>query len=59
MFEDIRQKIENTVNKNSYNIDKFVEDFNKYEVGDTVRVHPDFHKRTTILVENLFNIDIG
>lgn len=55
---NIRQKLENSDNGRFYNIDKFVDDFNKYQLGDRLRIVPDFMNRKTTLVENFFNIKI-
>ena len=50
---DIRRKIVNSVNKFSF--DKFVDSFEKYELGKRVCLPPDFINRKTILVENIWS----
>lgn len=40
--KDIRAKLNNTINGRNYNIDKFVELFNTYKVGDKLNIAPDF-----------------
>lgn len=54
--KDIRRKLLNSDNGRAYNIDKFVVDFNKYELGERFKIAPDFMNRTTKEVPNIFNI---
>lgn len=56
--KNIRGKLVNTCNGKNYNIDKFVQDFHTYKLGDKVCLLPDFINRRTIEVENKFNINI-
>ncbi len=56
---DIRRKLANSDNGRFYKrIDKFVEDFDKYKLGDRLRVVPDFMNRKTVFVENIFGIKL-
>lgn len=54
--KDIRKKFQNSDNGRFYKIDKFVEKFDRYKVGDRVCLLPDFMNRKTVLVENTFGI---
>ena len=54
---DIDKKIRNSANGPFYDR-KFEVDFDKYEVGQRVRLLPDFRNRKTVLVENIFGIKI-
>lgn len=55
--KDISKKLNNSDNGRFYKKrEKFISDFNKYEVGDRVCILPDFMNRKTILVENTFGI---
>lgn len=54
--KDIRKKFQNSDNGRCYKIDKFVEKFNTYSVGERVCLIPDFMNRKTVLVDNKFNI---
>ena len=53
---NIRKKLENSMTGKFYNIDKFVEDFNKYMLGEKLFVAPDFLTRRTVLCEDIFDI---
>jgi hypothetical protein len=53
--KNLVEKIENTTHKYKSHA-KFVEEFRKYNLGDRVRLAPDFLNRRTVLVENTFNI---
>jgi len=54
---DINKKIRNSAN-GPYYTTKFASDVDKYEVGQRVRLLPDFRNRKTVLVENIFGIEI-
>lgn len=55
--KDIRKKLLNSDNGRFYKkMEKFISDFDKYNVGDRVCIVPDFMNRKTILVENTFGI---
>lgn len=54
--KDMAKKLRNSMTGNLYNIDKFVNDFNKYKLGDRLVVAPDFLTRRTVLVDDIFNI---
>lgn len=56
---DIRAKLSCSPNALFYNINKFVEDFDKYKLGGRLNIAPDFMNRKTVLVENIFNIQGG
>lgn len=54
--KDIKRKFQNSDNGKFYKINKFVDNFTKYKVGERVCLLPDFKNRKTILVENKFGI---
>ncbi len=56
--KDIGKKLKNSSNGLICNIRRIVNEFDKYKLGETFRVPPDLKKRTTVLTENLFNIEI-
>ena len=56
--KDMRKKLKNSVTGWLYDIDKFVNDFNNYQLGDRLVVSPDFLTKRTILVDNLFGIEL-
>lgn len=56
--KDIAKKFNNSGNSKCYKMKEFIENFNKYKVGDRVCLLPDFINRKTILVENKFGIKI-
>lgn len=57
--KDIRRKLTNSDNGQYYNkLDKFVDDFSKYQLGERVCIVPDFLNRKTKLVENTFGIQL-
>ena len=56
--KDMTKKLKNSVTGGLYKIDKFVEDFHKYNLGDRLIVAPDFLAKKTVLVDNIFNIEI-
>lgn len=53
---DIRKKLENSPTGSFYKLDKFVVDFDKYELGGRLCIAPDLINRRTVLVENIFGI---
>jgi hypothetical protein len=53
---DIRQKLDNSPTGTLYDIDEFVDKFNKYKLGERLCIAPDFLNRRTIEVDNIFNI---
>jgi hypothetical protein len=53
--KDIRAKLSNTTHDYK-DRDKFIDQFNKYQLGDRFQLAPDFLIRKTLLVENTFNI---
>lgn len=55
--KDMEKKLRNSVTGHLYNINKFVDQFNKYQLGDPLVVSPDFLKRKTKLVEDIFGIE--
>lgn len=52
---NIRPKLENTSNKIS-SIERLIDEFNKYKVGDRVCLPPDYRNHKTILVEDFFKL---
>jgi hypothetical protein len=55
--KDMAKKLRNSMTGKLYDIDKFVDEFNRYEVGNRLVVAPDFLTRRTVVVDNIFNID--
>lgn len=53
---DISRKLNNSQTGPSYNLNRFLEKFDKYQVGQLMHIAPDFLNRRTILVEDQFNI---
>lgn len=53
--KNIRSKLANSTNKVK-DLDDFVEKFDKYQLGDRLRIPPDFINRRTKLVDNIFEI---
>jgi hypothetical protein len=53
---DIGSKIRNNSNTVDLDCAQIQADFDKYQVGDLVRLSPDFMNRRTVLAPNLFNI---
>lgn len=56
--KDIKIKLYNSPSGVSCDIDKFADNFNKYQLGERLRVAPDHMNRKTVLVENTFGIEI-
>lgn len=56
--KDIRKKFQNSDNAQFYKIEKFINNFDKYKLGERVCLLPDFMNRKTIEVDNYFNIKI-
>lgn len=55
--KDIRKKLLNSDNGKFYTkFEKFIQDFNDYQLGDRLKIVPDFINRRTVQVENQFNI---
>lgn len=55
--KNMAKKLCNSATGGQYKIDKFVSDFERYQLGDRLVVAPDFLTRRTILVDNIFNIE--
>lgn len=55
--KNMEKKLRNSMTGKIYDIDKFVDDFNRYELGAKLIVAPDFLTKRTILVDNIFNIE--
>lgn len=55
--KDMAKKLRNSMTGHLYEIDKFVDDFDKYQLGERLVVAPDFLTRRTVLVDNIFNIE--
>lgn len=53
---DIRAKLINSPSGKLMKIDKFIDAFNKYKLGDRLCIPPDFMNRKTELTPNIFNI---
>lgn len=56
--KDMAKKMRNSSNRPYYGA-KFVSKVDTYEVGQKVRLLPDYKTRTTVLVDNAFGINIG
>lgn len=56
--KNINKKLRNSNNGLICNIHRICDEFDKYELGGTLRVPPDLKRRTTVLTDNLFNIQI-
>lgn len=56
--KDIKKKLDNNSNGLFYQKNKFIDNFNKYQLGDKLKIAPDFLYRRTILVENKFGIKV-
>ena len=56
--KDVRRKVTNNSNGWGYSVNKFVSDFDKYRLGEILRVAPDFVNRRTVLAENKFGIEM-
>lgn len=54
--KNIRLKLRNSSNGLFCNVGRICSEFDKYQLGEPLRVPPDLKPRTTILGENLFNI---
>lgn len=54
--QNMAKKLKNSVTGTLFTIDKFVEEFDKYQLGERLVVAPDFLTRKTILVDDIFNI---
>lgn len=54
--KDICKKFQNSDNAQFYKLEKFINNFNTYEVGKRVCLLPDYLNRKTRQVENKFNI---
>jgi len=55
--KNMEKKLRNSVTGYLYKIDKFVDDFNKYQLGDRLVVSPDFLTHKTKLVEDVFSLE--
>lgn len=56
--KDIRKKYMNNDNKNHIKLEEFYEKYDKYKLGERLNLLPDYINRKTILVENIFDINI-
>lgn len=56
--KDIMKKFNNSDNARFYNLKNFINNYNKYKVGNRLVLLPDYLNRKTILVDNYFNINI-
>lgn len=54
--KDIRRKFQNSDNARCYQLENFYKTFDNYKLGNRVCLLPDYLNRTTIKVENQFNI---
>lgn len=54
--KDIRKKLQNSTTGDMYEIDKFITDFDKYQLGERLVIAPDFLTRRTKLVDNIFGL---
>jgi len=55
--KDIRKKFNNSDNAQFYQLNKFYETFDNYQLGGRVCLLPDYLNRKTKKVENIFNIE--
>jgi len=53
---DMAKKLNNSMTGTLFNIDKFIKDFDRYQLGERLIVAPDFLTRKTVLVDDIFNI---
>lgn len=53
---NMEKKLRNSLTGKLFKIDKFVDEFNRYQIGERLIVPPDFLSRKTILVDDIFNI---
>lgn len=53
---DIRKKIENSSNWIKKDKEKFISNFDKYQLGQRLCIPPDFMNRYTVLVDDIFKI---
>lgn len=56
--KNMGRKLYNNANSAHFNIPTFLADFDKYELGGRLRMVPDFMNRRTVLVDNIFNIEV-
>jgi hypothetical protein len=56
--KDIRKKLENSSTGTFYNIDNFMADFDKYQLGDKVVIAPEMLVKRTVLSDNIFEIHL-
>lgn len=56
--KDIRQKFLSSRNATLGGVNRMLADFERYRLGQTVRLPPDFIYKPTIQVENIFNIQL-
>jgi hypothetical protein len=56
--KNIRKKLDNNDNGQFYKKEKFIANFENYQVGGRVCIIPDFLNRRTIEVENIFDINL-
>lgn len=54
--KDIKKKFKNSMTGKLFDVDKFIEEFHNYQLGEKLVVAPDFLTRRTILVDDIFNI---
>lgn len=53
---DMEKKLRNSMTGGLFKIDKFIEEFNRYQLGERLIVAPDFIARKTVLVNDIFKI---
>lgn len=54
--KDMRRKIENSLNWEKVDREKFLEEYNKYCLGDKIRIPPGFISKRTKFAPDIFNI---
>jgi len=53
---DMGKKLRNSMTGKLFNINRFIDEIDKYQLGERFVVAPDFLTRRTILVDDIFNI---
>jgi hypothetical protein len=56
--KNIAEKFDNSLNTTHYDVTEFMKMFNTYQLGDRLKIAPDFINRRTVLTPNIFGINI-
>lgn len=54
--KDIRSKVKNSSQKMLHDTDRFLVDFDKYQLGERLLLPPNFINRKTVLADDIFNL---